>query len=820
MSSDEGVDGDAEMATPSILAPFTRDVLLSSGRAVHVRPVEAADLDSVRRFYERLGEEARYSRFFGLRPSIPDDELREATVQDVRRQVTLMAESDGAMIGIGEYRSMPGGEEVEVAFAVADDHHHEGIATVLLEDLALIARAAGFRRLVAETLPGNMAMQGVFRTVGLVHRSWFEEGVVCVQLDLTADTLLQDDADLRDWKAAVRSLRPLVEPSHVVVVGAGDDEHTPGGRLLVDLRRTFSGRVSVVEGASAPLGVPDGVPDLAVIAVPARSVGEAVDRCGAAGVRTAVIVSAGFAELGAEGTRLEDELLATARRHGMRVVGPNSLGVVSTSCGLAATVTGRTFRLGGIAIASQSGGVGIAVAAEADRRRAGLSSFVSMGDKVDVSGNDLLRLWADDETTRVVLLHLESFGDPVRFARVAHAVSRRKPVVALKSGGSPREQALVGALFDHTGVLRARTLEELVDVGLLLDRQAAPRGRRIALIGNAGGPLTLGADAARGRRLDVVELSPDVQAQLADLAPGAVSTANPVDLGAAATPERLAAVAGALAGSGEIDCCIVVHVRLDPGHRLDETARLVAEVDLGKMAVAVSLIGGDEPGSLPLPVYRTPERAVAAMALAVRRGQWLASTASPGDEATGVDASAFAEVRRVVQEHASAGGPVVLDVDATLAVLGAAGVPVAGEHERPVELALFVGVERDPAFGPVLVVGDGGPDAELRDDRATLIAPASRPAIRRAVEGLRLAPLLHGYRGRPELPVEQLVELVHRVGVLAATTPEVQELHLDPLLVGPEGCLAADARITVAAPPSPVLPVRRLRERRAAPPRG
>ena len=433
-----GAGGQTPATTSSLLAPFERDVLLATGRAVHVRAGGPGDVERLRSFYQQLDDTSTYSRFFGLRSYIPDDELQRATVQDVHQQVTLVAESDGPIIGVGEYHARPGRVEAEVAFAVADAHHHEGVATVLLEDLALIARAAGFRHLVADTLPWNKAMQGVFQTVGLVHRQWFEDGVVCVQLDLTADDLLQDHADLRDWRAAVRSLRSIVEPSHVVVIGADRDETSPGRRILAHLRESFSGRVSVVHAtadvvggidAVATLDELDEVPDLAVIAVPAPSVADVVARCGSAGVPSAVVVSAGFAELGAEGARMQDQVLAAARGHGVRIVGPNCLGVVSTACGLNATFTSQVFVPGGIAIASQSGGVGIAIAAEAQRRHAGISSFVSMGNKIDVSGNDLLRLWADDERTNVVLLYLESFGDPVRFARVARAVSQRKPVV-------------------------------------------------------------------------------------------------------------------------------------------------------------------------------------------------------------------------------------------------------------------------------------------------------------------------------------------------------------------------------------------------------
>ena len=533
------------------------------------------------------------------------------------------------IIGIGEYHVSPGRDEAEVAFAVADAHHHEGVATVLLEDLALIGRAAGLCRLVAETLPGNVAMKSVFRSVGLVQRDWFEAGVVYVELDLTADHLLQDDADLRDWRSAVRSLQPLIEPSHVVVIGVDDDPAAPGRRILAHLRDTFVGRVSVVLPAGdidavRALSELDEVPDLAIVAVPAASVADAVEECGTAGVRTAVVTSAGFAELDADGAKMQDDVLAAARRHGMRLVGPNCVGVVSTSCGLNATYTSQEFQPGGIAIASQSGGVGIAIAAEAQRRHAGLSSFVSMGNKADVSGNDLLRLWADDGTTDVILLYLESFGDPVRFARVARAVSQRKPVVALKSGGTApgsrgarshtaalaSDQVVVDALFAHTGVIRARTLEELIDVGLLLDRQPPPAGRRVALIGNAGGPLVLGADAADADGLDVPILSAPLRAELTRLVPAAASTLNPVDLGPGVTADLVAAVVEAIGRTGEVDACIVVFVDLGERRDLEVVATLVAALALDRVPIALSLIGtADRGGSGSLPTFPTPERA-------------------------------------------------------------------------------------------------------------------------------------------------------------------------------------------------------------------
>jgi acyl-CoA synthetase (NDP forming)/RimJ/RimL family protein N-acetyltransferase len=893
-----------KLITRAVLEPFARDVLLATGRAVHVRAANGDDVAALRDFYARLGDTSTYYRFFGVRRIIPDDELLRATEQDIHRQVTLLAEADGHTIGVGEYHGLPDGDEAEVAFAVADAHHGEGIATVLLEDLALIARAAGYRRLVAEVLPGNTAMANVFRTVGLVHRGWSDGGTVHVQLDLAPDDVLQDHADLRDWQAAVRSLQPVLRPGHVVVIGAGGgDASKPGRPILQHLQSSFRGRVDVVDpspdrvagiGPAASVAELDHVPDLAVIAVAAPRVAEVIEQCGAAGVPAAVVVSAGFAELGVDGADRQDELLAAARRHGMRIVGPNCLGVVSTSCGLNATFTTQTFAPGGIAVGSQSGAIGIAIAAEAQRRRAGVSSFVSMGNKVDISGNDLLRFWADDDETRVVLLCLESLGDPLRFTRVARAVSQRKPVVAVTAGWTApgnrgaashtaavtSDRAIVDALLVHTGVLGAGTLDELIDVGLLLDRQPAPAGRRIALIGNGGGPLILRADAAEGAGLKVPELSAGLQAEIARVVPGVASTANPVDLPATVMPDRLAAVVETVGRSGEVDSVVVVCADVNDGS-LTEVGSLLDTIELNGVPLAVSLIGSIEPGGGHIPRFPSPERAAKAIAVATRRGEWLATHAAGQQDGPPADTAQLLLARRLARRYLAVDAAATrLDPVASFELLEAAGIAVARwrhvtsaeecawscetvgapcvvkadvadlvhksddagvvlgvetvddarrayrelqarfrgrlrgalvQAQVPAGVELLIGAIRHERFGPFVIVGGGGAEAELLDDRKLLVAPVSIADAALAVEGLRIAPLFHGFHGRPELPIDGVVALIQRVGLLASSVPEIQQLDLNPVLVGPHGCVAVDALVVVAEPPAPATPVRGLR---------
>jgi acyl-CoA synthetase (NDP forming) len=655
----------------------------------------------------------------------------------------------------------------------------------------------------------------------------------------------------------------------------------------------------VVAGVDAARCVSDllPVPDLAIIAVPAAAVTGVVAECGTAGIPAAVVISAGFTEHDEAGARLQEQLLATARTHGMRIVGPNCLGVVSTRCGLNATFTDQMFAPGGIAIAAQSGGVGIAIAAESARRGAGVSAFVSMGNKVDVSSNDLLRAWADDVDTTVVMLYLESFGDPVRFARVARAVSRRKPIVAVKGGRTkPRrrgarshtaamadDQAVVDALFDHTGVLRVRTLEELVDVSLLFDHRGTIAGSRVAFIGNASGPLILGADTASDHELVVPELSAELRRQISELVPGAAATTNPIDLTSAMTAAQLAAVTALVARSGEVDACVLGIFDIDAAAR---PTSLAAVPVVGGVPIVVARTGLVERPDEPMPTYPTVDRATVAVAVAARRARWLATIAADDSVAPAIsstDPSALAAARQIVRDaHSTTGW---LDPGHTFELISTAGVPVTpwryvrtdvectraavaldapyvvkgdvdqllhksddeavilglrdaeevneaysdlaerfGDRLRGVVVQsqadagveIVVGVVRPPGFGPVVVVGAGGTDAELRHDRAVLIAPVTVAVATRAINGLQLAPLLHGYRGRPVLPVDQLADLVHRVSMLAAAVPELQQLDLNPVIVTPAGCTVVDALAAVTADAMSSGPLRGLRGHRSA----
>ncbi len=893
-ATDEGAAG---------LAEFDRDVILATGRTVRVRPARPDDLDALRRLYDGLSDSSSYTRFFRLRPVLPDSWLLPTPCADVRHALLLLALDDHEVIGVGELRATSDPEEAEVAFAVADAHQHEGIATILLEDLAVLARDAGFLRLVAETLVQNDAMRGVFRSVGLAERTTIQAGELHVELDLGDETLLEDRADLFDWTATVASLDALLRPDHVVVIGAGRRVGSVGRSVLANLVESYDGRLSVVHPSETSIGgveaVPDlqdldTAPDLAVICVPAESCVDAVDRCGRAGVSAAVVVSAGFAEAGADGGVRQAELVAAARRHGMRLVGPNCLGVVSTVNGLNATFLRHPIPIGSIAVGSQSGGVGIVLASEASKRQLGISSFVSLGNKADVSGNDLLRVWADDPATSVVLLYLESIGDPRRFARVARAVSRKKPVVALKSGRSAAgrrgarshtaamatDEVTTEALFAHTGVVRVDTLDQLLDVASLFARYPDFDGQRVALVGNSGGPLILAADAAAASGLDVVELSQPLRDRLRALVPDAASTVNPVDLLSTVTPTATAAVVAEIARSGEVDACVVLAVALDddaPGLELD-----LVGVDLPVVAV---VMGGLE-GPDGLPVYPTPERAMDALGRAARRGTWLRANAAEGQVRTDLDlVRVRREIRRLALTAATgadgsgaAVGSDWLAQGAALTMVEQLGIPVAAwrsaadsatavrcaeelrlpcvmkadvsgivhksdegavvlrvrsieevrrtaegfadrfadrldaiilQEQVPAGVELLIGAVRDPLVGPLVMVAAGGTEAELFADRACMLAPVTRTMASAAVTSLRMWPLLNGYRGRPVVPAEQIVDIIQRIGAVMAAVPEIAEVEMNPVIGTGDRVVAVDARVRLSL--AAVQPLRALR---------
>jgi acyl-CoA synthetase (NDP forming)/RimJ/RimL family protein N-acetyltransferase len=728
------------------------DALAADGSVVRIRPIAADDEAALKAMNQRLSDRSVYLRFFALNRHGADEHAHHLADGSPGHRA-LVAESGGRVIGVASYEELRPGE-AEMAFLLDDAVQGRGIGTLLLEQLAAVAREAGIHRLRADTLAENAAMLRVFTDSGFEQTHRFDSGVVELVLDTSYSALTLDRMAERERRAEDKSLRPLFSPAAVAVIGAG---RTPGGIGHEVLRALAAGgyrgelyavnpradRIGDVSAYPSILAVPGPV-DLAVIAVPAARVSEVLVECGRKGVAGAVILTSGFSELGANA--LQGEILAIARRHSIRLVGPNCLGLVNTAPDVAlnATFADVTPVPGSLAIAAQSGAVGIAVLDHASRIGLGISEFVSLGNKVDVSGNDLLLHWWNDPRTDVIALYLESFGNPVKFGRLARLVGRTKPVLVVKGGrstGGRRAGAshtaaastpdtAVDALFEQSGVLRMDTLEELVETARVLAGRPLPKGNRLAVVGNAGGAGVLAADAAGRLGLEVPELSAATQQQLTE-ATGAVGAGNPVDLGAAASPETLERALRVVLDSGEADSVLVCYAATRAGSVPETYAAIGAAAADSEVPILVTCLGA--PTADPrvpladgsyLPVFPFPESAVRALAHAVRYAVWRSRPQGVVPSLDRVDAEGARTLVRRFLQHRPDGG--WLGPEQAEQLLQCAGIPVvhsipASDREQALAAAAVVGypvVLKTAAEAIVHKTDVGGVRLGLADERA------------------------------------------------------------------------------------------------------
>ncbi|MFD5249211.1 GNAT family N-acetyltransferase [Amycolatopsis sp. NPDC058340] len=616
------------------------DVLLSDGGTVHLRPVIPSDADGLVAFHGRLSERTRYFRYFGAYPRIPQRDLERFSVVDHHDRVAFVALLGDDIVAVGRYERLEHGPSAEVAFVVDDAHQGRGLGSILLEHLAAAASESGLRRFVAEVLAENAGMVRVFRDAGYQVSREIEEGVLHLEFDIDPTEESLAVARSREQAAEARSVHNLLHPKSVAVIGASTDPTKIGYVALTNLLSAdFAGTVypvnpehKSVRGVRAypsVVDIPEDV-DLALVAVPAEAVESVLDGALAKGVKTLLIVSGGFAEAGPHGLHAELRLVGEARAHGMRVVGPNALGVLNTdaSVRLNATLAPRLPARGRTGFFCQSGALGTAILADAEARGLGLSTFVSAGNRADVSGNDLLQYWETDPATDLVLLYLESFGNPRKFARLARRLARTKPVVAVKSGrhavrpqlaatSAEVDESSVQALFEQAGVVRVDTLAQLFDTALVFAHQPLPAGPRIAIVGNSSAIGLLAADTARAHGLRL--------------------TADPVDVGPQASPEEFAAAVREALNSPETDALVVVFVPplAIPGTAYARALReAVVEMDKNKPIVSTFLAVEGVPDELAVlsedgvptrgsvPSYPSPERAVNALARVVRYAAW------------------------------------------------------------------------------------------------------------------------------------------------------------------------------------------------------
>jgi acyl-CoA synthetase (NDP forming)/GNAT superfamily N-acetyltransferase len=690
------------------------DVLLRDGQVAHLRPISAADRDLLVEFYAQVSAESKYLRFFAPMPELSDHDQLHFTNVDHRDRVAFVLTVANRMIAVGRFDRIPPEAasqasreanlvEAEVAFLVQDAHQGRGIANLLLEHLAQAGRERGVDLFVAEVLPQNVRMIQTFRDAGYQVAGGFEDGVMRLVFPIDATDTSLNVMQAREHRAESASIQRFFGARSVAVIGASRRQDTIGQTLVRNLvLGDYQGRVYVVNPAAqsvaglpayATVGdIPDTV-DLAIVAVPAEAVPDVVLDCAAKGVHGLVVISSGFAETGEEGRLRQRRLVGLARSYGLRLIGPNCLGIINTAgdASLNASLSPLMPPRGRAGFFCQSGALGVAILEKVDRRGLGLSTFVSAGNRADVSGNDLLQYWEEDDDTEVVLLYLESIGNPRKFSRLARRVSERKPVVAVKSGRSTQgvpmghavrsmlaPQAAVDAMFRQAGVIQVDTLDEMFDVAQLVAHQPLPRGGRVAVVGNSDALGLLAADAA-------VSVGLQVQRQVA--------------LGPEATAEDFEGALDAAIDDPEVDS--VVAVFIPPLNTSgEEVANVLAVVgeQSDKPLVSTFLasegipqllrvpdVAGSTAGRGSVPSYPAVEAAVRALARVVDYTAWRAKPpGAPAPPGTVDAATARALTAEVLQ-----GDPAGRDLDfaQTRRLLGAYGVdlwerrPVATEEE-------------------------------------------------------------------------------------------------------------------------------------------
>lgn len=638
-------------------------LIMRDGSTAAIRPAEPTDATLLQQFVSRLSPESRRHRFFS--ESLPPVEAVASLCHssDPCSQFTLivtrMWEGQQHIIAAGSYWAKDA-QTAEVAMAVDDGFHGKGLGTLLLERLAIVAIRHNYSHLWAVTHADNLAMREVFRESGFTSHEAYEGDDMEVELSLIPTETTVTRAEVRERLATTASLRPFFHPRSVALIGASRDPKSIGYRLLEALRANeFQGTIYPVNpNASEIAGVPvyhsvHAIPepiDLAVIAVPRQDVLSVVDECAGKGVRVLVVITAGFAEVGADGVALQKQLLEKIRQYGMRMVGPNCFGILNTApdVQLNATFTTLFPPRGRAAMSSQSGAIGIATLAGARRFHLGISSFVSVGNKADVSTNDLLQYWEEDSSTNVILLYVESLGNPRKFARIARRVSRRKPIVAVKAGRSQSgrraasshtaalaaSDVAVDALFHQAGVIRAESLEDLLALAAGLSNQPFPLGRRVGIITNAGGPAVLCTDACEEYELVVPELSASTKSTLASFLPLAAALSNPVDLIASATADQYAKAIETLLSANEVDALIILYMAVTVTDTTDIARGIMTGIESGRNAGAKTkpvLIGwmaeGDRNRTFQfqeetIPAYHLPETPALVLSKAATYAEW------------------------------------------------------------------------------------------------------------------------------------------------------------------------------------------------------
>jgi acyl-CoA synthetase (NDP forming)/GNAT superfamily N-acetyltransferase len=849
---------------PTVAGPDVY-ALLSDGTTVLIRPARADDFDAVKAMHEAMSPANAYLRFFSLSRTAPEREARRVSRGPGPDHAALLAFLGDQVIGVASYEVQPGTLAAEVAFAVAETMHHRGIATLLLEHLVSMARARGLSAFTAETLSENTSMLRVFNDAGLPTHSRRDQGTVEITIPLPSGSAGRqpgqasrggppgtgrqleeylDTVAARERSANVASLRPVFAPRSVAVIGASRRTGTIGRSILDNIvAGGYQGALYAVNRNASEIGgvacfpsvaaLPE-APDLALIAVPPKEVLHAAEDCGVRGAKGVVVITA---DLDAAESA---ELLTSCRRHGMRLLGPNGFGVAVPAIGLEATFAATTPADGVAGLVMQSGGLGFALVEHLSRLGIGISSFASVGNKLDVSSNDMLMWWEQDGVTRLAVLYIESFGNPRKFARTARRVGRQLPVLTVHAGRSEAGQRAAAshtaavatplvtreALFEQAGIIATPSFGELLEATALLAAVRPPAGRTVAIVSNVGGAGVLAADACTDLGLTVHHPGSQTRNRIRELAPEGGSVAGPVDTSATVTVHDFRRVLELVSADEEVDAIIALVL---PTRATGDLTSAIRDASVSVPMAAVVL---DQPEAVRLldgrsgrvPAYCYPEAAAAALARATTYGEWRGRRAGDVMDVPDVD---LATARELIGRFLSASPGVPSPEGGWLSrtdgasVLGCYGIPLADGEQAARRLAaggteVLVRVEDDNMFGPLVVFGLDGAAARFPEDRVARLTPLTEDDADAMLASIRSAALLRGYRGGPAADRAALRDLLLRVSRMSDDLPEIAELDLSPVIAGPDGVVVAGARIRVTpqAPQDPFL--RRLRLRPSA----
>jgi acetyl coenzyme A synthetase (ADP forming)-like protein len=890
---------------------YETEVLLKDGSRILLRPVRQDDAERWLAFFQRLSQQTKYLRFQRDPGEMgPEDALRFCTV-DYKNTFALVGEVQGEqrreIIAIGRYYRLPDKRSARVAFAIEDAYHGKGIGTRLIEWLANIARDNGIAFFEGDVLAENERMMSVLKDYGFHIDSELRGGVYHVTIPLARSRRVEKKEAERERLSTVASIRHVLAPRSVAVIGASRQPGSLGQLIFQNIMEGgFTGvvypvnpkadAIMAVKAYPSVLDVPGEV-DLAIIIVPTSLVARVADECGRKGVRAIIVITDGFRERGPEGAAREEELRDIALGHGMRLVGPNCMGIINTDpeVRLNASFSRIYPPRGNIAFLSQSGAMGLVILEYARDLNMGISGFVSVGNRADISSNDLLQYWEDDPATKVILLYLESFGNPWKFSRIAKRVSARKPIVVVKGGttlvGSRAASSHTGALatpevvsdalFRQAGIIRVDSIQELFDVATLLSNQPLPGGKRLFIVTNGGGPGILAADASAQQGLLLPELALETANKLSPLIKRGIRTGNPLDLTGSVTPEEFEGSLRVLAGDDNVDAVLAVFV---PAAVVDSTLvedaiRRVSPLFQRRRKPLLACFMGQrgfkarlgKAGSF-VPCYPFPENAVLALAKAIeyrelmskprgsvprikgiqrekarriieaamsqykQRPFWLpaekivdllncygirivgTTVASSADEAASRAAKAgfpvVVKLNSPTITHKSDVGGVVLDLNSEdevraafrtirdkLAALGRESEMEGVTIQRmiPGGIEIIAGVTQDPTFGPLIMFGLGGIQAELLKDIVLRLHPLTELDAREMVASIKMARLFEGFRGAPPSDVPAVQDLLLRLSAMVEDIPQIAVLDFNPVKVMPrgEGYWVVDARISL-----------------------